>query len=181
MKLNLKRPSVIIFCALMLALYMTSCGEKKSNGNTPSAAQEKASPVAEEMVVIEDYIADSDTGTVVEDSVSVQLDIKEDNAIAALKNVDQNDILRVEGTASISWKGVSGCCEQSTANKQAKKAIEAWVGKQILANRPHTYYRSGIVGDINKAKCSSKTSWDGKRSCKGKWSQPYYIEFIKQQ
>jgi hypothetical protein len=94
--------------------------------------------------------------------------------------VAPENILRIEGTASISWKGVSGCCEQKTADKQSKKAIESWVGQQILANRPHRYYRSGPIGKIVQAKCSSETDWRGVRKCKGSWKQPYYIEFIRQ-
>ena len=97
------------------------------------------------------------------------------------KQFSKNNILRIEGIASTSWKGVRGCCDQNTVNNQAKKAIEQWVGMQILANRPLQYHKSGIVGQASHAKCKyKKNKWTGERSCKGSYKQAYYIEFIKE-
>lgn len=165
---------------LFLTLGFVGCAENKQ----PEKSQE-ISDVQEDAIIVTldeaDYEKmDRDTGweNAIEDLVSVGATAYEDSTTQT--QIAPENILRIEGIAATSWKGVSGCCVQSTANKQANKAIEQWVGKQILANRPLQYRRSGRIGAATKASCSSRTTWDGKRSCKGSWKQAYYIEFIKQ-
>jgi hypothetical protein len=178
---NFKQKNIAII-AIILTIGLFGCGEKKQSANNLSPITCETDDI---IVVIEeaDYKnMESDTCWInaIEDSISVEIGSLVDSTNKIQKPLSPDNILRVEGVASIGWKGVSGCCGQNTVNNQAKKAIEAWVGKQILANRPHQYYRSGLVGQIVNAKCKSKNPQFGARSCKGSWKQPYFIEFIKQ-
>ena len=158
------------------------CGEgNQSEKNKNNANSEEGNSIV--TIDESDYEKmDADTiwADATEDLITVNAGIAEDIMIEAQKQLAPENILRIEGVASISWKGVSGCCSQSRLDDQAKKAIEQWVGQQFLANRPYQYYRSGIIGQVSKAKCSLSKDWRNVRKCKGSWKQPYFIEFIKQ-
>lgn len=175
------RQNIIAILLLCFTLGFIGCGEKKADGNAEVAGCD-----SDNIVVTLDEAdyqkMDSDTcwANATKDSIAVELGTLVDSIAKLQKTLKTGEVLRIQGAAAISWKGVSGCCTQNTVNQKAKQAIEAFVGQQILANRPHLYYRSGLIGPVLSAKCSSKTDWRGVRKCKGSWKQPYYIEFIKQ-
>jgi hypothetical protein len=176
------KQNTIAILILSLTLGFIGCRENKNSdkdANLTTLQEDEIIVTVED----EDYEKmDSDTSWANAKEDSILLDLGEllDSTNKFQKELKAETVLRVQGVASISWKGVSGCCSQSTVNKKAKKAIEAWVGQQMLANRPNQYYRSGLIGKVVSAKCSSKTDyWSGVRKCKGSWKQPYFIEFIK--
>ncbi|TCC94199.1 hypothetical protein EZ428_05320 [Pedobacter frigiditerrae] len=175
------RQNTIAILLLCLALGFIGCGEKKADSNSNVAGCDSDNI----MVTIDDSDyekMESDTcwAKATKDSILVELGTLVDS-INKFQKPTPGQVLRIEGVASISWKGVSGCCTQNTVNQKAKQAIEAFVGQQILANRPNQYYRSGLIGQVLSAKCSSTTNeWTSVRKCKGSWKQPYFIEFIKQ-
>ncbi|MCC2545928.1 hypothetical protein LJY25_05685 [Hymenobacter sp. BT175] len=169
---------VILILTSLIVFGIYGCGDNRQADANKQSTQE------EDMIVNlkeSDFTKlDSDTTWAKAAKDSIKVDISSAEDLSNKSTLAPDNILRVEGTASISWKGTSGCCSQGTVNDQAKQAIEQWVGMQILANRPHRYYRSGMIGEVKSAHCSSKTTWDNKRSCKGSWHQPYFIEFVKQ-
>lgn len=180
MKKIKQKITAILF--LSLTLGFIGCGEKKDsekNSNVTTCETDDIIVTIDD-VDYEKMATDTCWANATEDSILAELGTFVDSTNKFQKPLAPENVLRIQGVASISWKGVSGCCSQNTVNKKAKQAIEAWVGQQILANRPHQYYRSGLIGQVVSAKCSSKTDWRGVRKCKGSWKQPYFIEFIKQ-
>lgn len=175
---KLQKPAVILFISFLFI----GCSEnKRENTESPSMEEIDSTQIVTENVEdFEEFISENDTAWVQdgEDSIVVSSELKEENVEEKQKSA--SNLLRIEGVASISWKGVRGCCDQNTANNQAKKAVEQWIGKQVMANRSLRMHNYGIIGPSSQANCTHKKNrWTGVRSCKGFYSQAIFIEFIK--
>ena len=175
---KLEKLAVILFISFLII----GCSEnKRENTEYPNMEEiDSTQIVTEDVQDAEEFISENDTAWVQdgEDSIVVSSELKEEKVEE--KQISANNLLRIEGVASISWKGVRGCCDQNTANNQAKKAVEQWIGKQVMANRPLQLHNYGIIGPVSQANCKHKKNrWTGVRSCKGSYRQAVFIEFIK--
>jgi hypothetical protein len=177
---------------LSLVFMMSSCSnDTKTESQTDkdsansyvkdSVSSNLSAETIAEIAIDEDIDVENDTAWTIVSSDSIQINTGLESIKAKYDTVPAvNDIIRIEGVATRSWKGVKGCCDEKSSRKNAKMAIEQWVGMHILAHPNDLYYQSGIRGLAVKAKCKSKVNkWTQERSCKGSYNQPYFIEFIK--
>lgn len=96
------------------------------------------------------------------------------------RQLSPESVLRIEGTITTSWKGVTGCCNQDRVDNAVRKAIEQWIGQQAMAHPGNTMLRYGAIGQVSRAHCKSKRNkWTGVRSCTGSWKQPFFVEFAR--
>lgn len=88
------------------------------------------------------------------------------------------EILRIEETVSLGWRGVSSCSRQDRINAEARSALELWVKNKLFQYRDLDLIRYG--SGEGRVRCSSGGGdWGSARWCSCGGSMPCYIEFKK--
>lgn len=87
---------------------------------------------------------------------------------------EPQEVLRIEGTLTPSWMGVSSCCRQSRVNDEARRAFSTWVRAKVKLH-PGRAYRAGPSGKWT-GRC--RKSHNGARNCYASLKMLVFIEFL---
>lgn len=86
-----------------------------------------------------------------------------------------DEIIQVDGHVAASWKGVSGCCDQSRVDSEWNAAVARWVDEQKKSHPTLEYWTHGWGQATGE--CRRWENWPDGRRCNGTLSGPVYVLF----
>lgn len=114
---------------------------------------------------------------------TIEAKLSADDLLTEIKNneptVNSAEVLRIEANLTGNWKGVRGCCDQSTVDSNAQRTFDTWIKDQLFQNTDLVCLRYGHNG--GKARCgNSGGDWGTPRRCVGSITiNAAFIEFMK--
>ncbi|HEV7287708.1 hypothetical protein [Sphingomonas sp.] len=102
------------------------------------------------------------------------LNLAEEGEGQTEKSAD-SELIKVDGTVSVTWRGTSGCCDQDRVNREWSAGVARWVEQQKAAHPTLTFVSRGW--GAASGECRKWEDWPNGRRCNGSLSGPVYAYF----